>query len=88
MCGQLHILIVLSFGLLLAMYFSTLSLQAVFISRLVQSKQFQLGPRSIGAIRNVHIGTITELASENCISGSTMSIIKVNLKEIYAFLED
>jgi hypothetical protein len=67
MFGQVHILIVLPLGLLLVMYFSTLLFQAVFISKLVHSNQFQLGLRSVGAFRNVYISTRPELVSENCL---------------------
>jgi hypothetical protein len=63
---QVHILIVLPLGLLLVTYFSTPLLQAVFIYKLVHLNQFQLGPRSVGAFRNVYIRTRTELVSENC----------------------
>lgn len=64
---QDHILFVLPLGLLLVMYFSTPIFQAVFISKLVQSNEFQLGPRSVTVFRNVYVSKRTELVSENCL---------------------
>ena len=67
MFDQVNIMIVLTFGLLLVMHFSTPIFQAVFISKLVYSYQFQMGPRSVGVFRNVYTSKITELVSENCL---------------------
>lgn len=69
MFGQLHILIFLPLTLLLMIYCTKSSFQAVFISKVVQSNHFQLGPNSVGAFWIFHMNTRTYLVSETfCIN--------------------